>query len=264
MFKKIIHHRYLIKELSKREITNRYKGSFFGLLWALLTPIAMFLVFAFVFGKIFRAKWPNGSFESDMVSFSINLFIGLSVFWFFAEIITKGPTLFSSVPNYIKKVIFPLWILPFVSLFGSLFHLVIYLAIIIVASILGGGALHVSVISVPIIIVITFPFLVGISFLLGSLGVYVKDINAIIEVIVNLLIFLSPVFYPLSKIPKNLQWLFKLNPVTVIIEQLRIVLIDGLWPQWTSLGYYFCASVLTFVFGYWVFKTTRKGFADVI
>jgi len=264
MFQSLLHHRYLIKELSKREITGRYKGSFLGLFWALLTPFAMFVVFAFVFGGIFHAKWPSSSLNNDMVSFSINLFIGLSIFWFFSEIISRGPTLFSSVPNYIKKVIFPLWILPFVSVFGSLFHLIIYFVITITAIVLAGGTLHVSIVSIPLVIGITFPFLVGISFLLGSLGIYAKDINAVIGVIVNLLIFLSPVFYPLSNIPKNLQWLFGLNPVTIIIEQSRIVLIDGLWPQWTSLGYYFCVSMLTLVFGYWVFKTTKKGFADVI
>jgi lipopolysaccharide transport system permease protein len=264
MLHNLLYHRYLIKELSKREITNRYKGSFLGLFLALLIPLAMFVVFAFVFGEIFRAKWPKTTLDSDMASFSINLFIGLSIFWFFSEIISRAPILFSSVPNYIKKVIFPLWILPFVSLFGSLFHLIIYFIIIIIALLLAGGSLHLSVISIPIIIVITFPLLIGISFLLGSLGVYIKDINIITGVVINLLIFLSPVFYPLSNISKNLQWLFKLNPVTLIIEQCRIILIDGKWPQWTSLVYYFSASLLIFFLGYWVFKTTRKGFADVI
>jgi lipopolysaccharide transport system permease protein len=264
MLHKLLYHRYLIKELSKREITNRYKGSFLGLFWELLTPLSMLVVFTFVFGKIFRAKWPTTTLNSDMASFSINLFIGLSIFWFFTEIISRAPILFSSVPNYIKKVIFPLWILPFVSLFGSLFHLIIYFIIIIIALFLTGGSLHISVISIPLIIGITFPLLIGISFFLGSLGVYAKDINTIIGVIINLLIFLSPVFYPLSNIPKNLQWLFKLNPVTLIIEDCRIVLIDGKWPQWTSLAYYFSVSLLIFFLGYWVFKTTRKGFADVI
>ena len=150
------------------------------------------------------------------------------------------------------------------TLFGSLFHLGIYLVITIVAIILGGGGLHISIVSLPLIIGATFPFLIGVSFLLGSLGVYIKDINAIIGVIINLLIFLSPVFYPLSNIPQHLRWLFWLNPVTEIIEQSRAVLIHGQWPEWIGLGYYFVASMVTFAFGFWVFKATRKGFADVI
>lgn len=264
MFRKILQHKYLIKELSKREIANRYKGSFLGLLWALLTPFVMLLMFAFVFGEIFKAKWPSSQTENDMVAFSLNLFVGLSVFWFFSEIISKAPTLFSSVPNYVKKVIFPLWVLPLVSLANSLFHFMICMVILAVFLVLGGGSLSVSALSVPLVLAVTFPLLLGISLLLGSLGVYVKDIEAITGAMINMLIFLSPVFYPLSNVSADVQWVFHLNPLTFIIEQLRLVLLEGLWPDWIGLLYYGGFSASMFILGYWVFKSTKKGFADVL
>lgn len=264
MLQQLSSHKYLIMELSKREVKSRYKGSFLGIFWALLTPLAMLLVFTFVFGEIFQAKWPNTQNQDSMVTFSVNLFAGLSFFWFFSDVIAKSPTIFSSVPNYIKKVIFPLWILPLVSLFGALFHYIVYLFILFGAVLLSGSELHLSILAVPFIVALSFPLLVGFSLFLGSLGVFVKDINTIIGVIVNMLIFLSPVFYPLSNIPQKLQWLFYLNPLTYIIEALRGALMHGLWPSVFSMGVYLLVSLAVLALGVFTFRFTYKGFADVL
>lgn len=254
---------YLIKELSYRDIYSRHKGSMLGIFWALLTPVAMLLVFSFIFGEVFKAKWPGNELTSK-VDFSINLFIGLSMFWFFADILSRAPTLISSVPNYVKKVIFPLEVLPIVSLISGLFHLFIYIIIIFIAVLLSKGSIHLSVLSLPLVIITTLPLLVGSSLLLGSLGVYAKDISAMIGVIINLLMFLSPVFYPLSAIPQHLQWLFELNPLTLVIESVRGAFMHGVWPEWDKLAIYFCISLFIYFLGYMVFKVTKKGFADVI
>ena len=261
--KKMQMYSYLIKELSVREIYSRYKGSMLGIFWAVLTPVGMLLVFTFVFGEIFRAKWP-GSELSGKVDFAINLYIGLSVFWFFVDVLGKAPNLIVSVPNFVKKVVFPLEILPVVSLISGLFHFCINIAIIVVALLITKGELYLSVMLLPLVIVVTFPLLAGVGLLFGALGVYVRDISAVIGVAINMLMFLSPVFYPLSAIPQNLQWLFELNPITVIIESFRGAFMYGAYPEWDKLGVYLVFSLVVWFLGYKVFNATRGGFGDVI
>lgn len=258
----ILNHAYLIKELTKREILGRYRGSFFGLAWTLITPLAMLGVFAFVFGEIFKAKWPSSGMGDD-TGFILNLFIGLSVFWFFSEILNKAPRLFSSVPNYIKKVVFPLGVLPIVSLLGALFHFCVYMLIIVLIAVFSKGV-DLSLISLPLVIGVSFPMLLGISLFLGSLGVYIKDIGTVMGVIVSMLMFLSPIFYPLESLSQNLQTVFLFNPLTVIIEQTRTVVIHGAWCDFEVLFYYFIVSCLVFAGGLKTYRVTKKGFADVI
>jgi lipopolysaccharide transport system permease protein len=263
MKKKYQMYAYLVKELTIREIRSKYKGSIFGIFWSLLTPIAMLFVFTFVFGGIFKAKWP-GIEVGTGIDFAVNLYIGLSIFWFFADIIGKAPNLIVSTPNFVKKVIFPLEILPLVSLLASFFHLVINILLILVALLLTKGSITFYIFLLPIVIGVTFPLLLGIGLFLGSLGVYVRDISSLISVFINFLMFLSPVFYPLSAIPQNLQWLFELNPITLIIESSRNILIHNTAPDFAKLGVYFIISSLCFLIGHKVFYATRKGFADVI
>lgn len=254
---------YLIKELTARDIYSKYKGSLLGILWSVITPIGMLFVFTFVFGEIFRAKWP-GNEEGGIVDFAINLYIGLSVFWFFADVLGRASGLITAVPNFVKKVVFPLEILPVVSLLSALFHLCINLLLITVALVIAKGTLPLGIVILPLVIAVTVPFLIGVGLFLGALGVYVRDIAAVMGVMLNMLMFLSPIFYPLSAIPKHLQWLFELNPVTLIIESCRGVLMLGVYPQWEKLGIYFVCSLMMWFLGYKVFNATRGGFADVI
>ncbi|MCX6050893.1 MAG: ABC transporter permease [Campylobacterales bacterium] len=261
--KKIQTYGYLIKELSIREIYSKYRGSLLGIFWAVLTPIGMLLVFSFVFGEIFRAKWPGSEFAGK-VDFALNLYIGLSVFWFFADVLGRAPGLIVSVPNFVKKVVFPLEILPVVSVVSGLFHLCINLILITLALLITKGTLSLSVLVLPLVVLVTLPLLVGMGLFLGALGVYARDISAVIGVVLNMLMFLSPVFYPLSAIPQNLQWLFELNPVTLIIESCRGAFMYGVYPEWEKLGIYLICSLLVWLLGYKVFNATRGGFADVI
>lgn len=254
---------YLIKKLAARDIYSKYKGSLLGILWSVITPIGMLFVFSFVFGEIFRAKWP-GDATSSKVDFAINLYIGLSVFWFFADVLGRSAGLITAVPNFVKKVIFPLEILPVVSLLSALFHLCINLALITVALLITKGTLPFSILILPLVIAVTFPLLTGVGLFLGALGVYARDIAAVMGVAINMLMFLSPVFYPLSAIPKHLQWLFELNPVTLIVESCRGALMQGIYPQWEKLGIYFVFSLMMWLLGHKVFSVLRGGFADVI
>ena len=254
---------YLIRELTKREIYSRYKGSLLGIFWAILTPLAMLLVFAFVFGEIFQAKWHNSS-NTNMIDFSINLFIGLGIFWYFADILSRSANIFVSNPNYIKKVVFPLEILSVVSVLSALFHLLIHFFIVIVVLIIAHGGISYEAVYFPVIIALCIPMSIGITLMLGSIGVYVRDLNSIMGVIINMLMFLSPVFYPVDSIPAKFHWLFYLNPLTFVIEESRRVVYEGKAPNFYHLGIFFLSSVLILIAGYRVFLVKKKGFADVI
>ena len=259
----IFRYRYLLWQLVQREIALKYRGSALGALWSVLTPIAMLLMFSFVFGTILQAKWP-GREDMSQVEFALSLFIGLSVFWYFSEIFVKAPVIFTSVPNYVKKVVFPLGLLPLVSVAASLFQLLIYLIIVLGAMLLFGIPISKRVLLVPFYIGITIPLVTGLSFFIGSVGVYVRDVSAIVSVVVSALMFLSPVFYPLSSVPEGVRWLFELNPLTLIIEQMRAALLFGETPSYVGLVIYILVSLLTLLGGYKFFRLTRKGFSDVV
>ncbi len=264
MNKIFLSHMYLIKELSKREILAKYKGSFLGILWSFITPLAMLLLFTFIFSEVFQVKWANSGYSSNKLDFSVNLFVGLSIFWFFAEILGKAPSVFSSVPNYIKKVIFPLEILPVVSLLSALFNLIIYLIIIVGIVFYIKGTIFFSLLFLPLLIGISFPMLMGFCLLLGSLGVYIKDIATFMNVFINMLMFLSPIFYPLESLPKSFHTLFMLNPLTYIIEESRNIIILGNYPDFEKMFYYFLISIFIYFLGKKVYEVTKKGFADVL
>lgn len=255
-------HYYLIKEFSKREIFSRYRGSVLGIWWALLTPILMLLIFTFVFGEIFQAKWHGGS--GNIAEFSVQLYAGLVVFWFFNEVITKSPGLIVSQSNYVTKVIFPLEILPVVTLIGSLFHLLINLAILLIAVAAVYQEIHLSILALPLIILVTMPMLLGAGWIFSALGVYVRDISTLIGVFMSMVMFLSPIFYPIEAVPQWSRWLFEINPMSLPIEWIRGCVCNGIWPAWEAMAIYALVSLLIAYVGWKLFGAMRKGFADVL
>ncbi|MCL4432233.1 MAG: ABC transporter permease [Epsilonproteobacteria bacterium] len=254
-------HFYLLKELSKREVFLRYRGSLLGIWWALLTPMAMLLVFTFVFGEIFQAKWDGGG---NIAEFSVKLYAGLVVFWFFNEIITKAPGLIVSQPNYVTKVIFPLEILPVATVIGSLFHLLINLIILLAASAILYEKVYLSIIALPIIIAVTIPMLLGIAWTFCALGVYIRDISTLIGILMNMLMFLSPIFYPMKAVPEGVRWIFELNPMNLPIQWVRESVCEGIWPSLSALALYCVLSLLIGIAGWKLFGIMRKGFSDVL
>lgn len=253
---------HLIIELSKRDIKERYRGSLFGVWWTLITPMTMLFVFTFVFGEIFRARWHNG--DNSIIEFGLNLYAGLIVFWFFAEVIGKAPSLIYSQPNFVKKVIFPLEILSIVSLITALFHFCINAVILCIGVWLFKGQFSWSIFILPLALSACVPLLLGCSWILCSLSVYIRDIGSVIGVAINLLMFLSPIFYPLEAVPEKFQWLFKLNPITFVIEWIRNGLMMNELPQTLPFLTYCTFSACVCFLGYVCFQRLRGGFADVI
>tara|TARA_R100001369_G_scaffold92846_2_gene140381 strand:- start:15123 stop:15794 length:672 start_codon:yes stop_codon:yes gene_type:complete len=223
----------------------------------------MLLVYTFVFSVVFNARWGVSEDETS-TQFAVVLFAGLVVHSFFAEVLSKAPGLVLGSTNYVKKVVFPLEILPAIALGSAIFHTAISLLVLQFAYIAFTGIPPWTILLSPIVF---FPLAVlslGVAWMLAALGVYLRDIGQFIGVIITVLLFLSPIFFPIDRLPEEYQVLILLNPLTFIIEQAREVLIWGRLPDWKGLAVYTFFSTIFAWLGYAWFQKTRKGFADVL
>lgn len=255
-------HWNLIVSLIKREVAGRYQGSVLGLLWSFFNPVLMLVIYTFVFSVIFKARWPGAT--DSKTEFALVLFAGLMLYNFFAECVNRAPSLILGNVNYVKKVVFPLEVLPCVLLGSACFH---FLASLAVWSIFYLVFFGFPPATFALLILLMPPFvlmILGISWLLASLGVYLRDVSQVIGLMTSALMFLSPIFYPLTAIPESYRWLFQINPLTFAIEQARRVMIWGEGMDWMNLLLYTVISMLVAWFGFAWFQKTRKGFADVL
>lgn len=254
--------RSLLSALIRREVVGRYRGSFMGLIWSFLNPVFMLLIYTFVFSVVLKARW---SVDSDSrAEFAMVLFSGLLVFNMFAECINRAPALVLSNVNYVKKVVFPLEILPWVSMGSAIFHTAISLAVWLIAYLILFGTPYATCFLMPLILIPLALLIMGLSWLLASLGVYLRDVAQFIGIITTVLLFLSPIFYPASALPEEYRALIYLNPLTPVVELTRDVLYWGKTPDWTLFSVYLVASMIAAWAGFAWFQRTRKGFADVL
>ena len=255
--------RQLILQMTKREVVGRYKGSAMGLLWSFLNPVFMLVVYTFVFSGVFKARW-GGIEDETKTQFAIVLFVGMIVHGLFAEVLNRAPGLILGNVNYVKKVIFPLDILPVISMGAAVFHSLISLVVLLAAFILFNGYLHWTVIFIPLVLLPLVILTLGLAWILASLGVFLRDVGQTIGIVMTFMLFSSPVFYPITALPEELRPWLMANPLTFIIEQSRAVLIFGKLPNWTGLLTYILVSILVAWLGYAWFQKTRKGFANVL
>ena len=264
MFSSVLRNRQLIVQMIRREVVGRYRGSALGLAWSFFTPVLMLAVYTFVFSGIFKARWnPSGQPES-IAHFAVMMFVGIIVLTMLTEVLTRSPTLILSNPNFVKKVVFPLEILPIVTLGAAGFHLMVSIAVLLLAFLMFNGFLYWTVILLPLVLVPLVLVTLGASWGLASLGVYLRDVNQAIGLVCSLLMFMSPIFYPLSAVPEKFRWVIAANPLTFVIEQARQVVINGALPDWTGLLLYTVVSAVVAWGGFAWFQKTRKGFADVL
>ena len=256
-------HRQLIKQMAWREVIGRYKGSFIGLFWSFINPVLMLAVYTFVFSVIFKARWGIDGGDSK-TSFALILFVGLIVHGLLAEVLNRAPSLIVSNVNYVKKVIFPLEILAAISLLAASFHSMVSILVLLLASAAINFYLPWTVVLLPVVILPLIILIVGLSWILASLGVFIRDIGQTIGIITTVMFFLAPVLYPLSAMPEKYHPYILANPLTFIIEQAREVLIYGHLPNWSGLGIYMLIAIGIAWAGYAWFQKTRKGFADVL
>jgi lipopolysaccharide transport system permease protein len=254
--------RSLIRALVKREIVGRYRGSFLGIFWSFFNPLLMLAVYTFVFSVVFQARWSGGA--GSKTEFALVLFAGMMMFSFFSECINRAPSLILTNANYVKKVVFPLDILPWVSLGAAIFHFIISLFVWLIAYIVLFGMPHLTVFMLPLILIPLMLLVMSISWMLASLGVYLRDVSQFIGIFTTMLMFLSPIFYPAEALPEAYRTFIYLNPLTVVIEQARDVLFWGELPNFYILTIYTLVAIILAWLGFAWFQKTRKGFADVL
>lgn len=253
-------HAYLIWQMAKRDILGRYQGSVLGLGWSLLYPLLLLATYTFVFRLIFKARWPG--VEDHPGTFALHLFAGLALFNLFAEVAGRAPRLVLEQPNLVKRVVFPLEVLPWVGLASALFHALLSLGVLL-AGVLGVlHALPLSALAAPLIVLAMLPMLLCMGWLLGGLGVFLRDIGQMVAPVLNVLLFLTPVLYPASALPPQFQAWLVFNPLTLPIESLRAALLLGHWPAWGSLAVYALGWTVLAAGALLVFSRLRPAFAD--
>lgn len=262
--KSLWHNRQLIMQMTKREVVGRYKGSAMGMAWSFFNPVFMLVVYTFVFSEIFKSRWGGVGGDESKTQFAVVLFVGMIVLSLFSEVLNRAPGLILSNANYVKKVVFPIEILPIIAMGAALFHTLISLGVLLAAFALFNGYLHWTAIFTPLVLLPLVILTTGLAWMLASLGVFLRDVAQTISIITTLLMFLSPIFYPVTAVPERFRSFIMANPLTFIIEQAREVLIWGHLPNWIGLGIYTFAAATIAWAGYAWFQKTRKGFADVL
>ena len=253
----------LIQQLIKREVSQRYRGSYLGMLWSFITPLLMLLIYTFVFSLIFKSSWKTGT-DTPVGEFALTMFAGLAAFNLFSEVVNRAPTLILTVPNYVKKVVFPLEILPIVAVGSALVNSLITVGLVAIGYILLQGRIS------PTIFLLPLPYLslcllsLGLSWFLASLGVYIRDIGQGISVAVQMLFFMSPVFYPVNAVPEPFRSVISINPLTLILTEFRQTLLWGEMINLQDWGMCLIFAVVFAISGYVWFMKTKKSFADVM
>ncbi|MZP43115.1 ABC transporter permease [Heliobacterium gestii] len=262
IYKRLWANRALVIQLTTRDIQSRYKGSLLGLFWSFLTPVLMLSIYTFVFSVVFEARWGTGS--GSKVEFALVLFCGLNTFTMLSDAVGRSTTVILSNVNYVKKVVFPLEVLPLALVGSAIFNGAVGYLVLLVGMATLMGTLHWTAIFLPIVLLPLLIMALGVTWFFASTGVYIRDMGQVVGVCLNVLMFLSPIFYPLSAIPAELQGIYYLNPITYVVEDVRRVMVWGLMPDWGVWVIELMVGLVVLVCGFTWFQKTREGFPDVI
>ena len=255
--------RELVLRFTRREIERRYKGTSLGIVWSLVSPLILLGIYTLVFGVVFKAKWPESG-TGGLSEFALTLFCGLIVFNVFNECISSASSLILWNPNYVRKVVFPLEILPVTVLASSLFHAFLSLIVLLAAS----GAIHHhlpwTVVYVPVVVLPLLCLVVGLSWILASLGVFFRDVQQVVSLVLAALFFVTPIFYSSAGLPDSVRRFIAMNPLAFVIEGLRRVVLWGRTPVWDIWAAWSMVCLAVLVFGYAFFMRTKRVFADLV
>ena len=258
-------HRSLLWQFAKRNIAVRYRGSVLGLVWSFVQPLMMLCVYTFVFSVVFQIRWGTGTdTDGSRGAFAIVMFCGMALFNIFSESVGSCCRIVTDNPNLVKKVIFPLEILPLAQtlstfILGSAWFILLFFGTIFIF-----GTTSFTMLLLPLVLLPLFLFTLGVSFFVASLGVYVRDTAYVVQVVLQILFFMTPIFYPIQEVPERFRWPLRLNPLAILIEEARKVFLYGELPDWVFLGCAFLVSLAVLQFGFVWFNRTKKGFADVL
>ncbi len=260
----IYKNRYLISQMVKRDIGQRYRGSYLGVLWSIINPLLMLMIYTFVFSVVFKARWQSPSSNGGIGEYAITLFAGLIPFNLFSEVMNRAPVIVLNYPNYVKKVVFPLEVLVVVIVGTATITSFISLGILIVVNLILSQSISPTIVFLPLIFLPLQFLSLGLGWFLASLGVYIRDIGQGIAIVMQLLLFGTPVLYPATSIPAQYSILIKINPLAMIVTDFRNLLLWGqLFPikEWI---FWLLLSILLSIAGYVWFMGTKKGFPDVL
>ena len=254
--------RELIWQFTHRAIEVRHRGSRLGPLWALVNPLSMLVLYFFVFGRLYGTRFGVLPGETEF-DFSLALFLSLSLFHVFTETLSISPGIITGNPNFVKKVVFPLEILPVAQVGAAIFHLLAGLALIIAGAAFGTAGIGWGLLWLPVIMLPLVLLSLGVSWALAAIGVFLRDIGQVTAFVATALLFASAVMYPPAKIPEGFEWL-RFNPLLQIVDLARRTV---LWHEpmpWDRLGYVYATAALTFAAGAVLFSLLRKSFAEVV
>lgn len=254
--------RDLLAQMTERDVRSRYRSSAGGLLWSVANPLVMLAVYTILFSTVFPSKWTTVA--AGQADFAMILFIGLLVHGFVAEVMGRAPAIIVGQPNLVKKVVFPLELLPVIAAGSALFHMLVGLAIWMVFYIALNGLPAATALLFPVVILPVLLVSLGAAWLLASLGVYLRDVAHVVPMITTVLLFASPVFYPREAIAEPMRSWLAFNPLSLPIEQLRDVLLWNRAPAADAYLIYLGVAAVVACLGFAWFQATRKGFADVL
>ena len=258
----LLANRHIVFQMARRDMIERYRGSMLGFAWSLLNPLFMLLVYTFVFTVIFGSKWPQtGGGSGD---FAVNVFAGMIIFSIFAECASRAPVLVLQNANLVKKVVFPIEVLAWVPLMSSLFHALVSFGVLVVFVLVLAGRVHPTALLFPVAILPVVLLTLGISWFLSSLGVFFRDTSHTVALLLTAVMFMSPIFYPMSALPVSLRWLFELNPLARSIEDLRAIAIVGTLPPLVPFALNLLIAAAVAWAGMVWFVRTKHAFADVL
>lgn len=254
----------LFLALVRRDVATRYRASVLGASWQIISPVLLLLVYGFVFGLIFQVRWGGAPEEGGSPQFIAALFCGLSVFGFFSDVLNRSPGLIHTHVTYVKKVVFPLGLLSAVCVSSAAWTFLINLLLLLTFLLVTGQGPSSSITLIPIVLLPFILILLGLSWFLAALGVYVRDIAHVTGFVTTATLFLSPVFYPLDAVPEAYRWILYANPLTFVLDAFRGLAMFGTFPALSALIAYWALALIVAAFGYVWFRKLRAGFADVL
>jgi lipopolysaccharide transport system permease protein len=256
-------HRELLWQFTLRNVELRHKGSHLGLVWSFLNPLLMLGLYVLVFGYIFGGKFGILPGETR-VDYALGVFFGLTIFHFIAEVLGVSPTFIVSNPNFVKKVVFPLQILPAAGVGAAAFHMLISLGLVLISVLVWGSGFHAGLLWLPVILLPVLLFCLGVAWFFSALGVFFRDVGQVMQFLSIALMFSSAVFYSAQKIPPAAWTYMRFNPILLAIELARNAV---LWQQPLNpnrLAYLYAAGILACYLGHAFFRRMKPAFADVL
>jgi lipopolysaccharide transport system permease protein len=257
-------HRNLILQFTVREVQGRYKASSLGLFWSFLHPLLLLLIYTFVFGVVFQARWPHLRRTGDLAEFALVLFCGLIPFNLLAECVSRATSLVVTVPNYVRKVPFPLEVLPVSAVGSASFHAAMSLGVLVIMRLVTQGAIAPTLVLFPLVIMPLLFLCLGLTWFIASLVVFIRDLGYVVPLALQVLLFATPIFYPLDAVPERFQPLLRGNPLALIVEDFRRVVFWDLPPDWGRLAGSALVGATVMLLGYAWFMKSKRGFADVL